>query len=219
MADRRVQQEKDDGSILNAVQPTNESDNLSPRNSDFVRGPVPDNLNPRQEVQMGGGHDGPLFLALLMGNNNLNAAAQQGAAQPQPVPDTLDLRSTTKAKAAGVFSVAVKELIAPPRTVKPVLRLRGLSSESYPGQLSEEQLQFWRDEGYLVVPDALPTEDVAELLRSVHESAEILANSDDKRVKLHTYEEGQDHYVSPIGRLLALPSNGKHLNPKVKEVS
>lgn len=37
------------------------------------------------------GDDGPLLLALLMGNNNNNAnAAAQPA--PEPVPDTLDAR-------------------------------------------------------------------------------------------------------------------------------
>lgn len=96
-----------------------------------------------------------------------------------------------------------------------MLRLRGLSSESYPGWLSEEQLQFHRDEGYLVVLDVLPVEDVAELLRNVHKSAEILVSSDEKRVKLHTYDEGQNHRASPIGCLLALPSKGRHLNADV----
>ena len=96
-----------------------------------------------------------------------------------------------------------------------MLRLRGLSSESYPGRLSEEQLQFHRDEGYLVVLDVLPVEDVVELLRNVHKNTEILASSDEKCVKLHTYDERQDHRASPIGRLLALPSKGKHLNADV----
>jgi len=143
-----------------------------------------------------------------MGNNNNNAnAAKQPAPDEQPISDTLDLRSTMKPPGTPSARVTVQELIAPPH---PVLRLRGLSSESQPTQLNREQLQFWRDEGYLVVPYALPKEHVAELLRDVHESAEILANADDKRVKLHTYDEGQDHYVSPIGRLLALPSRGKY---------
>lgn len=108
----------------------------------------------------------------------------------------------------------MQELIAP-RTVNPVLKLRGLSSESHPRGLDEGKLSFWRDEGYLVLPDALSKESVTELLLSVHESAKILASPDDKRVKSHAYDVGQNHYVSPVGRVLAVPSKRKHVHPSV----
>jgi len=157
-----------------------------------------------------------------MGNNNLNAAAQKGANQPQPVPDTLDPRPKLQAQAIPdslSSNLPVQELIAQPQTASPVLRLRGLSSGLHYGRLNKEKLQFWRDEGYLVVPDALSRDCVAELLRSVNEIADILANADDKRVKSHTYDVGQDHYVSPIGRVLAVPSKRKPLHAAVNEIS
>ena len=265
MLDTPVHQEGDEELSLLASEPTNRDDDFFAGSFNSVKSSALDSPNPMQSFSKEEEHDGPLFLALLMGNNNLNAAAQEGANQPQPVPDTLDLRLALQAQAtdrqaiSGLSSsklmvqelissqteeegdgplllallmgnnnnnaaaqqaqaipdslssnLPVQELIAQPQTASPVLRLRGLSSEVHYGGLNKEKLQFWQDEGYLVVPDALSRDCVAELLRSVNEIADILANADDKRVKSHTYDAGQDHYISPIGRVLAVPSKCKH---------
>jgi len=287
MLDKPVHQKGDEELSLLASEPTNRDDDILEGSFNGVKSSAIDNPYPRQGFSKEEEHDGPLFLALLMGNDNLNDAAQKGANQPQPVPDTLDPRLALQAQATDRQAISdllssklmvqelissqteeeddgplllallmgnnnnnaaaqpaaiqpapdtldprptsqaqaipdspssnlpVQELIAQPQTASPVLRLRGHSSELHSGGLTKEKLQFWRDEGYLVVPDALSRDCVAELLRSVNEVADILANADDKRVKSHTYDAGQDHYVSPVGRVLAVPSKGKPLHAAV----
>ena len=295
MLDTPGHQEGNEELSLLASEPTNRDDDFFAESFNGVKPLALDNPGPRQGISKEE-HDGPLFLALLTGNNNLNDAAQKGANQPQPVPDTLDPRLALQAQATdgqaipGLLrsklivqelissqteeeddgplllallmgnnnnnnnnnnnaaaqpaaiqpapdtldprstleaqaipnslssNLPVQELIAQPQTASPVLRLRGLSSESHHGGLNEEKLQFWRDEGYLVVPDALSRDCVAELLRSVNEIADILANADDKRVKSHTYDVGQDYYVSPVGRVLAVPSKRKPLRAAVNDL-
>ena len=286
MSDTPVRQEGNEELSLLAPEPTHRDDDFFTGSFNGVKSLALDNPNLRQGFSEEEEHDGPLFLALLMGNNNLNEAAQKGANQPQPVPDTLDPKLALQAQAPdrqtipGLLSsklivqeltasqteeeddgplllallmgnnnnaaaqpaaiqpapdtldprptlqaqampgslsspLPVQELIARPQTASPVLRLRGLSSELHQGGLNKEKLQFWRDEGYLVVPDALSRDCVAELLRNVNEIADILANADDKRVKSHTYDVGQDHYVSPVGRVLAVPSKRKPLRAAI----
>ncbi|APA09587.1 hypothetical protein SS1G_06266 [Sclerotinia sclerotiorum 1980 UF-70] len=78
--------------------------------------------------------------------------------------------------------------------------------ESKKGRLSEEQLQFWKDNGYLVIPNALPKEQKDLLLKTVHEAAEALA-SGDERVEKHSYLPGQKSYVHPCGRAIATLSD------------
>ena len=289
MLNTRVHQEGNEELSLLDSEPTNRDDDFLAGSSNGVKSSAFDNPNPRQDFPKEEEHDGPLFLALLMGNNNLKEAAQKGANQPQPVPDTLDPRLALQAQATdrqavpGLLgsksmvqelissqteeeddgplllallmgnnnnnaaakpaaiqpapdtldprpalqaqaipgslssSLPVQELIAQPQTASPVLRLRGLSSELHHGGLNKEKLQFWRDQGYLVVPDALSRDCGAELLRSVNDIADILANADNKRVKSHTYDVGQDQYVSPVGRVLAVPSTRKPLRAAVNE--
>jgi hypothetical protein len=87
--------------------------------------------------------------------------------------------------------------------------MRGASSEQHVQGLSEEQLQFWRDNGYLVVSDALSKETVAELLSCVHRSAEALATPGHEKVKEHTYDQQQKMHVSAVGRALAILTTSK----------
>ncbi|KAF7902889.1 hypothetical protein EAF00_002791 [Botryotinia globosa] len=82
------------------------------------------------------------------------------------------------------------------------------------GNLSDEQLQFWRENGYLVIPDTLSDSQKDNLLKTVHEAAQILAGGGE-RVQKHAYLPGQKSYVSPVGRALAtLSEHG--LNPDVE---
>lgn len=104
--------------------------------------PISDTLHSREAVQellkpsLEQGDDGPLLLALLMGNNNLNAAAQKGAAQEQmPISNTVDARQ------------AVQELRLQGEQAVPILKMRGVKDETQPSPLSSEQLRFWRDNG------------------------------------------------------------------------
>ncbi|KAF7888093.1 uncharacterized protein EAF02_002634 [Botrytis sinoallii] len=87
-------------------------------------------------------------------------------------------------------------------------------NEAKNGNLSDEQLQFWRENGYLVIPDTLSESQKNHLLKTVHEAAQVLAGGGD-RVQKHAYFAGQKSYVSPVGRALAtLSEHG--FNPDVE---
>ncbi|CAD6442064.1 1c08cbc8-c040-42e5-b710-4f606c38871c [Sclerotinia trifoliorum] len=86
--------------------------------------------------------------------------------------------------------------------------------ESKNGNLSDEQLQFWKENGYLVIPNALPSEQKDLLLKTVHESAEALAGGGE-RVEKHSYLPGQKSYVHPCGRAIATLSDYA-FNPAVE---
>ncbi|TGO59963.1 hypothetical protein BOTNAR_0153g00170 [Botryotinia narcissicola] len=87
-------------------------------------------------------------------------------------------------------------------------------NEAKDGNLSDEQLQFWRENGYLVIPDTLSDSQKDNLLKTVHEAAQVLAGGGE-RVQKHTYLQGQKSYVSPVGRALAtLSEHG--FNPDVE---
>ncbi|KAF7939028.1 uncharacterized protein EAE98_001364 [Botrytis deweyae] len=87
-------------------------------------------------------------------------------------------------------------------------------NEAKNGNLSDEQLQFWRENGYLVIPDTLPEGQKDHLLKTVHEAAQVLAGGGE-RVQKHAYFAGQKSYVSPVGRALAtLSEHG--FNPDVE---
>ncbi|KAF2830261.1 phytanoyl-CoA dioxygenase, partial [Ophiobolus disseminans] len=71
-----------------------------------------------------------------------------------------------------------------------------------PFVLDDEQVQFWKDDGYLVVPEMLPKNKIAELLQCVHESAEAIATGGPgaKRQEFSKWEKG---CVNPNGRVIA----------------
>ncbi|KAK6613488.1 phytanoyl- dioxygenase family protein [Botrytis cinerea] len=87
-------------------------------------------------------------------------------------------------------------------------------NEAQNGKLSDEQLQFWRENGYLVIPDILSDSQKNHLLKTVHEAAQVLAGGGE-RVQKHSYLPGQESYVSPVGRAIAtLSEHG--FNPNVE---
>ncbi|KAF5871943.1 putative phytanoyl- dioxygenase family protein [Botrytis fragariae] len=87
-------------------------------------------------------------------------------------------------------------------------------NEAKSGNLSDEQLQFWRENGYLVIPDTLSDSQKDHLLKTVHEAAQVLAGGGE-RVQKHAYLPGQKSYVSPVGRAIAtLSEHG--FNPDVE---
>ncbi|TGO24910.1 hypothetical protein BPAE_0092g00290 [Botrytis paeoniae] len=87
-------------------------------------------------------------------------------------------------------------------------------NEAKNGNLSDEQLQFWRENGYLVIPDTLSDSQKDSLLKTVHEAAKVLAGGGE-RVQKHAYLPGQKSYVSPVGRAIAtLSEHG--FNPDVE---
>ncbi|KAM0166646.1 hypothetical protein ACHAQE_001164 [Botrytis cinerea] len=87
-------------------------------------------------------------------------------------------------------------------------------NEAQNGKLSDEQLQFWRENGYLVIPDILSDSQKDHLLKTVHEAAQVLAGGGE-RVQKHSYLPGQESYVSPVGRAIAtLSEHG--FNPNVE---
>jgi hypothetical protein len=80
-----------------------------------------------------------------------------------------------------------------------VLKLRGAAQTWVP---DETQVQFWKDNGYLVVPDALPKETVAELLQCVNDSAEAIA-SGGENVRRQEFTLLENGCVNPNGRVIA----------------
>ncbi|KAI4640567.1 uncharacterized protein J4E78_010590 [Alternaria triticimaculans] len=224
MLDTPVHQEGNEGLSLLASEPTNRDDGFFEGSFNGVKSLALDIPNPRQDFLNEEEHDGPLFLALLMGNNTLNDAAQKGANQPQLVPDTLDPRSASQAQVTdrqaipGLLSskLMVQELVSSqteeeddgPLLLALLMGNNNNNAAAQPAaiQPAPDTLDPRPTLQAQAMPDALSRDCVAELLRSVHEIADILANADDKRVKSHTYDAGQDHYVSPVGRVLAVPS-------------
>ncbi|KAA8575010.1 hypothetical protein MFRU_002g03580 [Monilinia fructicola] len=75
-------------------------------------------------------------------------------------------------------------------------------NEANKGRLSDEQLQFWKDNGYLIIPNALSTVQKDLLLKNVHDAAGTLARGGE-RVQKHSYLPGQESYVHPSGRAIA----------------
>ncbi|KAJ4340933.1 hypothetical protein N0V95_007365 [Ascochyta clinopodiicola] len=191
--------------------------------------------NPPEE-----GIDGPLFLALLMGNNNNNAnAAKQPAPDSVPAPDTLDVSfavhevlgpsgiEATDEDGPLIFALmlgnqnnnnqpnpnakdvvpdtldsklAVMEVMGTQHSgTPPVLKMRGAAQTVV---LTDEQVQFYKDNGYLVVPDALSSDSVAELLQSVHESAEAIATGG-PGAKKQVFDKWTKNCVNPNGRVIA----------------
>jgi len=190
---------------------------------------IPDTLDARTAVHEPRGHDhtntkesgddqhgelidGP-FLALLTGNKNLNAAAQMGAAQPQLIPDTVNARFAVHQvlQQAHVPELTTNERV--PDTIdnrfcvtevvdhspKYMLKLRGVNSKPL---LDSERIQFWKDSGYLVVPDALSRETVSELLQCVHNTAEAIATGGPS-VRQREFSKFEDSCVNPNGRVIA----------------
>ena len=82
------------------------------------------------------------------------------------------------------------------------LRLIGAAEPSSPAGLSEQQVQTWNDEGYLVIPDAMSEMQLAEIAAYVQTYTEKLFTPDEK-VQVHSYQSGKREYISPCGRAMA----------------
>ncbi|KAJ8115541.1 hypothetical protein OPT61_g2825 [Boeremia exigua] len=92
------------------------------------------------------------------------------------------------------------------------LRLRGAQPERKFGLLNQDQMQFWKKNGYLVISNALSEIEIHKLLNEAQDTAETLLTGDE-RVRHHVFAPGQDSYVSPAGRVLAtLNQNGFDAN-------
>lgn len=61
-----------------------------------------------------------------------------------------------------------------------------------PGGLTAEQLAFWDENGYLLIPDALSQETVAELLAETHGMLSEFANSGIKDHPMTRFSAGQE---------------------------
>jgi len=81
----------------------------------------------------------------------------------------------------------------------PVLRLRGAAQKWVP---DTTQMQFWKDNGYLVVPDMLSQETVTELLKCVIDSAEAIATGG-PGVRRQEFSQWDKGCVNPNGRVIA----------------
>ncbi|TGO36571.1 hypothetical protein BHYA_0121g00320 [Botrytis hyacinthi] len=133
------------------------------------------------------------ILAMLQGRSIPVAIAPNGT-KGSFVNGTLDRAQVTAANLQSTAPIAV--------------------NEAKDGNLSDEQLQFWRENGYLVIPDTLSDSQKENLLKTVHEAAQVLAGGGE-RVQKHAYLPGQKSYVSPVGRAIAtLSEHG--FNPDVE---
>ena len=63
------------------------------------------------------------------------------------------------------------------------------------GALSANQLEFWDKNGYLIIPDALSSEVVAELLSEAHEMLDNFPLEDHPMTKFSTGEGGGDPHI------------------------
>lgn len=104
------------------------------------------------------------------------------------IPDTIDSRR------------AVIEFASPQHNGSaPVLKMRGVAQRPI---LDDKQVQSWKDNGYLVIPNMLAQESVAELFQCVHECAEAIATGGPS-VKKQVFSGWVEGCVNPNGRVIA----------------
>ncbi|TGO83900.1 hypothetical protein BPOR_0577g00020 [Botrytis porri] len=141
---------------------------------------------------------------ILKVNSQAQKAQILAMLQGRSIPVTLTSKDTTGNLANGTLD----------RAQVTTANLQSSPREAKNGNLSAEQLQFWRENGYLVIPDTLSDSQKDNLLKTVHEAAQVLAGGGE-RVKKHAYLPGQKSYVSPVGRAIATLS-GHGFNPAVE---
>ena len=81
-----------------------------------------------------------------------------------------------------------------------IIRLRG-EDPSRKG-LTPAQCRFYKDNGYLVLPDTLTPEEAATLLDEAHDTMKHIAAGGDG-VIMHNTSGREDKLPSPVGRILA----------------
>lgn len=90
-----------------------------------------------------------------------------------------------------------------------VLRLRGAFADPT-SSVDAHQLQSWRENGFLVIPEVLPDAVLSQLLQSTRETVEKLIKGGDN-VRVHSVSDGnkQQPYISPCGRVMASVEKGR----------
>lgn len=169
------------------------------------------------------GNLAPFLLTLLLNNQNNN---NNPPLTNQPIPDTLhakhyaleyktpnvpDGSAANDTKSRVIADTLVATTVALEVKQSPILKLRGETSIGIAPPstgLNDDQKQFWQDNGYLVIPNALSDHVTRELLQSVYNIAEFLA-ADGEHVEKLSYLPGQSSYVSPMGRVIATLTEGK----------
>ncbi|QSZ37434.1 hypothetical protein DSL72_008530 [Monilinia vaccinii-corymbosi] len=211
-----------DGPLLSMILLTNQNQNnqaagdcqpldtLNPKHLALELSPP---ANHSEETNRG---HGPLSISLPLNKNHYkfedtiteaipvvfkwNSQVHQG----RLVPVTGDAKSVMENSADQKFHKAsiINTITSKPQSASSIPRLWVAPNEPQKGRLSDEQIQFWKDKGYLVIPNALPREQKDLLLKTVHDVAETLAGGGE-RVKKHFYLPGQKSYLHPSGRAIA----------------
>lgn len=95
------------------------------------------------------------------------------------------------------------------KDTNPILKLRGFDPKEKRSEVSTDDLQFWRDNGYLVIPNVIATTTCSVLVDLVKDIAARLF-SEKEDVIVHSYDpNGDDKFVSPCGKVLASLTQGK----------
>ncbi|KAI9154689.1 Phytanoyl-CoA dioxygenase [Paramyrothecium foliicola] len=122
-------------------------------------------------------------------------------------PSNKPRASTSRSADGPTDKYPIAGALDPTRALQPepatsLQNLRSTLHERKSGALNKQQLQFWREQGYLVLPDTLSQDEATELLRTVYDISDSLARGG-KDVQTHLYPEEQQLYVSAVGRALA----------------
>ncbi|QDS76620.1 hypothetical protein FKW77_007823 [Venturia effusa] len=137
-------------------------------------------------------------LGMLLTNQNNANAAYGGTANNSILSNAHSaLEIVSRPQSAAGNSVLSR------RDTDLILKLRGLDAEGKRVELSPIDLQFWRENGYLVIPDAIAKSTCSALVNDVEDIAARLFD-DKEDVIVHTYDpKGNDEFVSPCGKVIA----------------
>jgi hypothetical protein len=138
---------------------------------------------------------GPLILGMLLTNQNNANAANSGNANNSIVcvaQVTLELPATRPAEA----------------DKHAILRLRGTARQEIEPTVSRDDLRFWRENGYLVIPKAISSAVSSDLVTCVNSTVERLFDTKEEVVvHSHVRDRGEE-FVSPCGRVIASLTQG-----------
>ncbi|KAM3156509.1 hypothetical protein ABEW05_002935 [Botrytis cinerea] len=179
--------------------------------SDTITEAIPDVLEMKTqllELHSPGNYDANSIPVILKANSQAQKAQILAMIQGRSIPVSI-ASNNTKGNYANLTLDRAQVSAANLQSASSVAL-----NEAQNGKLSDEQLQFWRENGYLVIPDILSDSQKNHLLKTVHEAAQVLAGGGE-RVQKHSYLPGQESYVSPVGRAIAtLSEHG--FNPNVE---